>query len=233
MPPARSRAAAEKRQFPVAIVVGTVLAAIAFAFAIFPLPRIILASDGTEWESLTPLLRYQIEASLRSALVQGVAGILLVLGAITTFRQYGLSRQQAYTERSARFVDAFTKAVEQLVSKSEVASIAGIYALERLADASGEDRQRIVEILSAFVRSRVGTSTSNETAIGALSRQRQDAEEINLSGAFLHNARLHGLDLRHFRFDQCDLRDANFLGSSLQDATFTEADLSRTRFTQD
>jgi hypothetical protein len=77
--------------------------------------------------------RYQLEGALRTALIQAIAGFLLVVGAVTAFRQYALARTQAAADRSAKYVDAFTKAVEQLESSNGTTSIAGVYALDRLA----------------------------------------------------------------------------------------------------
>jgi hypothetical protein len=45
--------------------------------------------------------RYQLEGALRTALIQAIAGFLLVVGAVTAFRQYALARTQAAADRSA------------------------------------------------------------------------------------------------------------------------------------
>jgi hypothetical protein len=91
----------------------------------------------------------QVQAGLQNAtratLLQGFAGLILVVGAFATWRQVQISRHGQITER-------ITRAVDQLAGPSMDVRIGGIYALERVAKNSLEDRQAVTGILAAFVR---------------------------------------------------------------------------------
>ncbi|MFC6018847.1 pentapeptide repeat-containing protein [Plantactinospora solaniradicis] len=89
----------------------------------------------------------QLQNNVRSTLLQGFAGLVLVAGAVATWRQVQISRLGQITDR-------ITRAVEQLASDNTHVRIGGLYALERVARDSSEDRQTITRILTAFIRNR-------------------------------------------------------------------------------
>jgi hypothetical protein len=88
----------------------------------------------------------QLQNNVRSTLLQGFGGALLLVGALATWRQVQISREGQITER-------FTRAIDQLGNSTIDIRIGGIYALERIARNSEVDRTPIGEILAAFVRS--------------------------------------------------------------------------------
>ena len=65
---------------------------------------------------------------------KGVAGLLLVAGAVATWRQIQVSREGQITER-------FTRAIDQLGSAHPEVRLGGIYALERTAKDSPANRR--------------------------------------------------------------------------------------------
>jgi len=198
-----------------------------FVTLVLYVPQWVLRTDDT-WSKLTPSQKYKAVADLRSALLQTVGGFVLAVGAITAIRQYLLARAQSSTDRAAKYVEAFTKAIEQLASENAATSTAGIYALDRLASTYPEESQRIVEILTSFITSRrKDADLVIPTAIAAVSRHRSSSEVVNLSGSYLANMKLRNLDLHNINFDKCDLRDADFGGSRLDGSTFEQADISR------
>jgi hypothetical protein len=142
-----------------------------------------------------------------------------------------LARTQAASDRAAKYVDAFTKAVDQLGSSNGTTSIAGVYALDRLAKTNEVERTRISEILAAFVRGSRGSTSSTAlvAAIRCLSGLRHGNETIDLTGAYLARLDLRNMDLSHFIFDDCDLRDADLTNSKLYHSSFERADTSRIR----
>jgi Pentapeptide repeats (8 copies) len=83
---------------------------------------------------------------VRTTLLQALAGALLATGAYLTYRQLRVTREGQITDR-------YTKAVDQLGSDHLDIRLGGIYALERIARDSPQDRATIEEVLSAFVRS--------------------------------------------------------------------------------
>src|SRR5215470_12536472 len=104
--------------------------------------------------------RLKAENDIRTTLLQGVAGLLLLAGAFGTWRQYKLSQQGQITERFTRAIDQidYTKAVE--------VRLGGIYALERIARDSPEpDHWPIMEVLTAYVREHARWSESSEEQV--------------------------------------------------------------------
>jgi hypothetical protein len=87
----------------------------------------------------------QLANDARSSVLQGLAGLLVVIGAMATWRQVHISREGQITER-------FTRAVDQLGSDNVDVRIGGVYALERIAKNSPADRNAVLYLLCAFVR---------------------------------------------------------------------------------
>jgi hypothetical protein len=82
---------------------------------------------------------------VRTTVLQALAGGVLLLGAALTWRQLGVTREGQITDR-------YTKAVDQLGSDHLDVRVGGIYALERIARDSPNDRATIEEVLTAYVR---------------------------------------------------------------------------------
>ena len=89
--------------------------------------------------------RYQLQNDFRSELLQVLAALFVVAGAVATWQQIRIAREGQMTER-------FTRAIEHLGSDKVDVRLGGIYALERLAMNSPADRSSITPILGAFVR---------------------------------------------------------------------------------
>jgi uncharacterized protein YjbI with pentapeptide repeats len=89
--------------------------------------------------------RLKSQNDVRSALLQGVAGLVLLGGAAATWRQIQINREGQITER-------FTRAVEHIGNDKLDVRLGGIYALERIAKNSEADRGAIMEILTAYIR---------------------------------------------------------------------------------
>ncbi len=94
-----------------------------------------------------PKDRAAAEASTRTGLIAGLAGLAALGGLFFTSRTYRLTEQGHITDR-------YTKAIEQLGSDKLDVRLGGIYALERIAVDSARDHPTVVEVLSAFVRER-------------------------------------------------------------------------------
>jgi hypothetical protein len=87
------------------------------------------------------------EATTRTGMFAGLAGVAALVGLIFTARTYRVTQRGHLTDR-------YTKAIDQLGSEALDVRLGGIYALEQLAHDSDRDidRKTIVEVLSAFVR---------------------------------------------------------------------------------
>ncbi|WP_410601246.1 hypothetical protein [Amycolatopsis sp. lyj-90] len=79
-------------------------------------------------------------------MLQAFAGLLVVGGAATW--------RQVRVNRDGQFADRFTRGVEQLGSENVDVRVGGIYALERIAHNSPEDRRTIQVVISSYVRNR-------------------------------------------------------------------------------
>jgi len=98
----------------------------------------------------------QLQNNIRSTLLQGLAAVLVVAGAVATWRQVQVSREGQITDR-------LTRAIDQLGNNKVDVRIGGIYALERLAKDSAADRLAIGEILTAFIRTHVPWQTGHRS----------------------------------------------------------------------
>lgn len=192
----------------------------------------------------------QLTNDARSSLLQALGGLLVVAGAMATWRQVHISREGQITDR-------FTRAVDQLGSKNLDVRIGGIYALERIAKNSPDDRSTIQYILAAFVRHHASwpagrpdgpqhpTPTVDEhlpwlsarapdihAAAGILARRlpSRDARKLYLSrtdlrGFQVHEAQLAGTEIRHANLTRAALRRARLERADLTDTDLRGADL--------
>jgi hypothetical protein len=90
--------------------------------------------------------RLKLQNDVRAALLQGLGGVAVLLGAY-------IALQQLSTAREGQVTDRFTRAIDQLGNDHLDIRLGGIYGLERIAKGSVPDRAVIEEILTAFVGS--------------------------------------------------------------------------------
>jgi hypothetical protein len=119
------------------------------------LPRYLAASD-MDHAKVTPTELARARNDVRTTLLQGFGGMVLLLGAYLTWRQTQLSRAASREElqltREGQLTDRFTRAVDQLGNKDVAVRVGGIYALGRIADESVTDRSSIADLLTAYAR---------------------------------------------------------------------------------
>ncbi|WP_162907878.1 pentapeptide repeat-containing protein [Allorhizocola rhizosphaerae] len=89
----------------------------------------------------------QLQNSLRTMLLQALAGIVIIMGAIATWRQVHISRDVHVTQQ-------FSHAVDQIGDDKLDVRIGGLYALERIARTTPDERVTIMFMLGAFIRHR-------------------------------------------------------------------------------
>ncbi|MCX4919906.1 pentapeptide repeat-containing protein [Streptomyces sp. NBC_00687] len=87
----------------------------------------------------------QIQNDFRGQLLQAIGGLVVVAGAAAGWQQLRLAREGQITDR-------FTRAIDHLGSETLDVRLGGIYALERVAKNSPDDRPTVTDILSAFIR---------------------------------------------------------------------------------
>jgi Pentapeptide repeats (8 copies) len=233
------------------VLAWVVLAACVSVLVIGVLPTLILELDiRPRSDELSPLELAQAKNDIRTTVLQTLAGLGIVAGAVATWRTLGVNREGQITER-------FTRAIDQLGSDKLDIRVGGIYALERIARDSKEDHGPIIEILTAFVRQNAPWSSDSspddeEVAWGAIPAHskadiqaaltvvaRRDVSRdppdyrLNLSSADLRKANLGNarLDRASFRYSSLEnayfrgayLRHADFFFAHLEDADFTES----------
>jgi membrane protein implicated in regulation of membrane protease activity len=210
-----------------ACLVGLVVAA-AIILAVWKLPS-LLYGDVTQ---ASPDARLQAASSFRTALVAGLAGLAALGSLAIATRTYRLTQQGQITDR-------FTKAIEQLGSDKMEVRLGGIYALERIANDSPQDRATIAEVLTAFVRGPHHQPTPEElqhfgwlsgwaadvqAALTVLGRRKApvgaaeplDLRRANLTRADLRGAQLQGADFFLANLEEAHLHRAQLQGANLE-----------------
>lgn len=192
----------------------------------------------------------QLQNTVRSTLLQAVAGLLVVIGAAATWCQVRINRDGQFTDR-------FTRGVEQLGSDNIDIRVGGIYALERIAHNSPEDRRTIQVVLGNYVRNRspwfVGSQDGPEhptptvdehwpwlrlkapdiqAAMIVLARRpnsrnapRLYLSRVDLRSLQLENNRLPHIHMRHANLARAWLPGTQLDGSDLNDTDLRQANL--------
>jgi hypothetical protein len=205
-----------------------------------PLPEHILGSAAHDLSTNDMI---KAESDIRSSLLQAVGGVLLIVGALTAWRQMLIGRRQHLLSRRVAVTEAFTKAVEQLGNTGSAAiRLGGLYSLDRVAGDDPSERTRVAEIIAAFIRESTtdsaGLSSDVLAALDILTRRKWpsgvDLADVKLPGvrltvARLRNARLSRADLRGAALNEADLRSADLSNADLRNAHLSGADLRDAR----
>jgi hypothetical protein len=129
----------------VALVATAALAVLALSVVllVWPFPLIRADTAAAQLEALKVAL----------AIGAGTAGLATVL--LAARRQVHSEYTQSMVELDAserRITDLYTKAVDQLGSERPATRLGALYALQRLAASSPEQRQTIVNVICAYLR---------------------------------------------------------------------------------
>jgi hypothetical protein len=192
--------------------------------------------------------RVGAEASTRTGLIAGLAGLGALASLVIATRTYRLTQQGQITDR-------YTKAIEQLGNDKLDVRLGGIYALERIAVDSKRDHPTVVEVLGASIREhsqlttqpslpatdgaggeptmaspRPGPTTDVQAACTILGRLplRPGVPWGDLSGAHLERANLSGAHLEGANLTGAHLERADLSGAHLEGANLTGAHLEGT-----
>ena len=141
--------------FAVALVVGSVLI----------LPRVIVDMDIAPRFNLSAAEVAKARNDVRTTLLQGIGGLLLIAGAVATWRQLALGREQLRLNQKSieeqlrisedgQIADRFTRAIDQLASDNDAVRLGGIHSLGGIAKQSSRDALAIYGILATYVRTR-------------------------------------------------------------------------------
>lgn len=191
-------------------------------------------TDGAE---LSTEQRLKAENDVRTTLLQAIAGLLLAVGAATTWRQIHISREGQITERFSKAIDHLGQTADDKLDMR----LGGIFALERIANNSPDDRATIGEVLTAYVRehspwppSRPGQyrAAVSRDQVPTLQARAGDIQAVLVvlgrralppSGPTVLD--LSNTDLRRMELPRVNLRRAKLQDGMLQDANLQFADL--------
>jgi uncharacterized protein YjbI with pentapeptide repeats len=129
---------------------GTLSAAVLIVLvvlSVYVFPDLLVKHDvgAAAVPKLKPSEALKAKDDVRKTLLQGIGGLLFLATAFFTWRQLQISREGQITEQ-------FNKAIDHLGSAQVDVRLGGIYALERIANTSKEERGPIVEVLTAYIR---------------------------------------------------------------------------------
>jgi Pentapeptide repeats (8 copies) len=186
--------------------------------------------------------RLKAENDVRTSLLQVAAWVLLLGGLFATWSQVQVSRQGQITDR-------FSKALDQIGHPKDANTrLGGIFALERIAKESEQDRVSIAQIIASFARAHAhwkGTPRSGKSPCPARQEYKDIASEsimevrspdvqgaITVLGreplaedtpAFLHEINTPLADFNDAHFKKARFRGANLLSARMVDAHFEGA----------
>jgi uncharacterized protein YjbI with pentapeptide repeats len=188
--------------------------------------------------------RFKQRNDVRTTLLQGLAGAVVAVGLSLTWRQIRVNQEGQITER-------FNKAIDHLGSDKLDLRLGGIYALERIARNSKDDRDTIAEILTAFVRQRspwppsqpgqyrddfpierqpelrrrAGDLQAVLTVLGRGGFTREGTLQLDLAGVDLRRAVLHDAHLEGANLTRAHLEGAYLVRVHLDGAFLISAHL--------
>jgi Pentapeptide repeats (8 copies) len=231
------------------LTVGIVLGVGLLVACVLWFPRLLLTADVGRHRVATMDAEMAAKAinDVRTTLLQGLGGGVLLLGAFFTWQQLRVTREGQVT-------DLYTKAIDQLdAAKALPVRVGGLHALERIARDSRVDQRMIAIVLCAYARTAMRKEPPTperglaeraadvQAALTILARWRRDLNEdprwLDLHGAEYQGARLHHAQLRGVqlfdaqlqgaRLNNADLQDANLWQAQLQGAFLVDAQLQR------
>jgi hypothetical protein len=234
------------------------LALVALFGSLILLPDYLVKHDLQPSTQLRPGELVRAKNDVRSTLLQGIGGLILIIGSIAAWRQLQLGREQLHASREqmrhtlelssqqlkiseqGQVTERFTRAIEQLASDKLDIRIGGIYGLERLAADSAVDTGIITEILLGLVHRR-SPWTPHRQAAGVESienlRSLDDLRTLWIRAGDVADAvRVIGrlptiTGVRPSRYlGSLDLRRANLRNADLAGAYLGRSNLARAEF---
>ena len=186
--------------------------------------------------------RIELKNKLRLTLAQILGGAFILGGLFFTWQSLNVSKEGQITER-------FTRAINQLGDEQLQIRLGGIYALERIAKDSKRDHWPIMEILTAYIRTRAPWPAENReekesltekktpppdiqailTVVGRRTHTSKEEKVLMLSNTDLRGANLNGAKLIGANLSGANLSGAFLIGADLSEAFLYKADLSEAK----
>ncbi|AQS72424.1 pentapeptide repeat-containing protein [Streptomyces pactum] len=212
------------------------------------LPAVVVDHD-IAGSSVAAQDRLKAVNDVRTTLLQVLAGLVVLFGAYATWRQVRVSQESLRATQEGYVTDRFSRAVDQLGSDKVDVRIGGLHALRRIAEQSARDRDAIVSIQAAYLRTRLpwpptGPESPADVAIndvapletrvadaqvaltglGAVCRYREESW-VNLSVTDLRRADCDGLRLPEVNLDRACMEAAGLYHADLTQASLVSVNL--------
>ncbi|MFH8616364.1 pentapeptide repeat-containing protein [Streptomyces sp. NPDC017979] len=188
---------------------------------------------------------------VRTTLLQAVGGVIVLFGAYATWRQLRVSQDGLRATQEGYVTDRFSTAVDQLGSDKLATRIGGLHALWRIAEHSARDRQAVISIQAAYLRThlpwpptgpeapaadapindvvplevRVADAQVALTGLGVLLLHPRELSWINLSVTDLRRADCDGLWLTEVNLDRSCMEAAGLYHANLTQASLVSTNL--------
>ncbi|MBH5334505.1 pentapeptide repeat-containing protein [Streptomyces pactum] len=236
-----------RRRVTAGLLVGAGLVVLGTVFVV--LPRMVVEHDLAGVD-VTAQDRLKATNDVRTTLVQVVGGLVLLFGAYATWRQLRVNQDGLRATQEGYVTDRFSRAVDQLGSDKLDVRIGGLHALWRIAEQSARDREAIISIQAAYLRThlpwpptgpetpaadvhindippletRAADAQVALTALGVLCRQREQSW-VNLSITDLRRADCDGLWFPEVNFDRACMEAAGLYHANLTQASLVSVNL--------
>ncbi|MEW2266469.1 pentapeptide repeat-containing protein [Streptomyces sp. NPDC047853] len=188
---------------------------------------------------------------VRTALLQAVGGMVVLFGAYATWRQLRVSQDGLRATQEGYVTDRFSTAVDQLGSDKLQTRIGGLHALWRIAEHSARDREAVISIQAAYLRThlpwppagpqapamdvpindvvplevRAADAQVALTGLGVLLLQPREQSWVNLSVTDLRRADCDGLWLHEVNLDRSCMEAAGLYHANLTQASLVSVNL--------
>ncbi|MEV5914258.1 pentapeptide repeat-containing protein [Streptomyces chartreusis] len=236
-----------RRRAAAGLLVGAGLVVLGTVFVV--LPGVVVDHD-LAGESVAAQDRLKAVNDVRTTLLQVVGGLVVLFGAYATWRQLRVSQDGLRATQEGYVTDRFSRAVDQLGSDKLDVRIGGLHALWRIAEQSARDREAIISIQAAYLRThlpwppagpqspaadvpindiapletRAADAQVALTALGVLCRHREQSW-VNLSITDLRRADCDGLWFPEVNFDRACMEAAGLYHANLTQASLVSVNL--------
>lgn len=231
-----------------ALLIGlTGLGTLATVFVVLPAA---LVDHDLAGSSISAQDRLSAVNDVRTTLLQAVGGLVVLFGAYATWRQLRVSQDGLRATQEGYVTDRFSRAVDQLGSDKLDVRIGGLHALWRIAEQSARDREAIISIQAAYLRTHVPWPPARPeapapdvpindlapletraadaqvalTALGVLCQHREQSW-VNLSITDLRRADCDGLWFPEVNFDRACMEAAGLYHANLTQASLVSVNL--------
>ncbi|GGS17638.1 pentapeptide repeat-containing protein [Streptomyces griseoviridis] len=246
--PARRRPAAWRRA--VAVLLAGAVAVGAVGALLVVVPGMVVDHD-LAGASVAAQDRLTAVNDVRTTLLQAVGGMVLLFGAYATWRQLRVSQDGLRATQEGQVTDRFSTAVDQLGSEKLETRIGGLHALWRIAEHSARDRDAVLSIQAAYLRThlpwpptegpapaadvpindivplevRAADAQVALTGLGVLLSHPREQTWLNLGVTDLRRADCDGLWLTEVNLDRACMEAAGFYHANLTQASLVSVNL--------